>query len=192
MQSPYERFQASEAKRPRPREPDYLRDYCYAVTREEHEPWFKPRDISQLKGWLANIRKDYDTLVDPVRGFVGPPDKREKAENYFNRMIYIEDEIERRLKLLTPKNLKADVSMWRTKTKLLEERAAKRQKLEDADPTSTPRPLPSAPLVPSILGYVPPTREEKGKEQQDAEDERYKWTFNCTETLGEEEEDEQQ
>src|SRR3546814_20340237 len=74
--------------------------------------------------------------------------------------------------------------MWRTKTKLLEERAAKRRKMEadaEAQPTCPP-PIPSAP---SILGYVPPTTEEKGKEtkQQDAEDERYKWSINCTETL---------
>lgn len=189
MQSPYERFQALEAKRSR--EPDYTKDYCYAKTKEEHKPWFKVRDIAQLKGWLANIRKDYDSLVDPVRGYVGPPDKREKAENYFNRMIYIEEEIEERIKIYTPKNPKADASMWRAKTKLLEERAAKRQKLESqADLQSTsPPPRPSTPLIPSILGYVPPTREEKGKEQQDAEDERYKWSFNCTETLGEEEEE---
>src|SRR3546814_20456146 len=61
MQSPYERFQALEAKRAR-EEP---LSYCYARTREEHEPYFKGKDITQLKRWLENIRKNYDKLVDP-------------------------------------------------------------------------------------------------------------------------------
>src|SRR3546814_1381513 len=85
-----------------------------------------------------------------------------------------------------------DAAMWRTKTKLLEERAAKRRKME-ANAEAQPTCPPPIPFAPSILGYVPPTTEEKGKEkkQQDAEDERYKWSFNCTETLGEEEEEQQ-
>src|SRR3546814_13937874 len=104
-------------------------------------------------------------------------------------MIYIEDEIEKRTKLFAPRNQKADAAMWRTKTKLLEERAAKRRKME-ADAEAQPTCPPPIPFAPSILGYVPPTTEEKGKEkkQQDAEDERYKWSFNCTETLGRSEE----
>src|SRR3546814_5958059 len=76
MQSPYERFQALEAKRAR-EEP---LSYCYARTREEHEPYFKGKDITQLKRWLENIRKNYDKLVDPVQGFIGHPDEREKAD----------------------------------------------------------------------------------------------------------------
>src|SRR3546814_9292440 len=97
-------------------------------------------------------------------------------------MIYIEDKIEKRTKLFAPRNPKADAAMWRTKTKLLEERAAKRRKME-ADAEAQPTCPPPIPFAPSILGYVPPTTEEKGKEkkQQDAEDERYKWSFNCTE-----------
>src|SRR3546814_16028203 len=82
-----------------------------------------------LKRWLENIRKNYDKLVDPVQGFIGHPDEREKADAWFNRMIYIEDEIEKRTKLFAPRNPKADAAMWRTKTKLLEERAAKRRKM---------------------------------------------------------------
>src|SRR3546814_7015272 len=78
MQSPYERFQALEAKRAR-EEP---LSYCYARTREEHEPYFKGKDITQLKRWLENIRKNYDKLVDPVQGFIGPPDERERSEEH--------------------------------------------------------------------------------------------------------------
>src|SRR3546814_9502556 len=97
-------------------------------------------------------------------------------------MIYIEDEIEKRTKLFAPRNPKADAAMWRTKTKLFEERAAKRRKME-ADAEAQPTCPPPIPFAPSILGYVPPTTEEKGKEkkQQDAEDERYKWSFNRSE-----------
>src|SRR3546814_10015390 len=91
MQSPYERFQALEAKRAR-EEP---LSYCYARTREEHEPYFKGKDITQLKRWLENIRKNYDKLVDPVQGFIGHPEDREKADAWIHRMIYIEAEIER-------------------------------------------------------------------------------------------------
>src|SRR3546814_13945342 len=82
--------------------------YCYARTREEHEPYFKGKDITQLKRWLENIRKNYDKLVDPVQGFIGHPDEREKADAWFNRMIYIEDEIEKRTKLFAPRNPKPD------------------------------------------------------------------------------------
>src|SRR3546814_4453061 len=143
MQSPYERFQALEAKRAR-EEP---LSYCYARTREEHEPYFKGKDITQLKRWLENIRKNYDKLVDPVQGFIGHPDEREKADAWFNRMIYIEDEIEKRTKLFAPRNPKADAAMWRTKTKLLEERAAKRRKME-ADAEAQPTCPPTMPFAP--------------------------------------------
>src|SRR3546814_16967855 len=74
MQSPYERFQALEAKRAREEPPSY----CYARTREEHEPYFKGKDITQLKRWLENSRKNYDKLVDPVQGINDHPDERKK------------------------------------------------------------------------------------------------------------------
>src|SRR3546814_14744764 len=83
MQSPYERFQALEAKRAR-EEP---LSYCYARTREEHEPYFKGKDITQLKRWLENIHKNYDKLVDPVQGFIGHPDEREKADRSEERRV---------------------------------------------------------------------------------------------------------
>src|SRR3546814_2955083 len=68
----------------------------------------KGKDINQLKRWLENSRKNYDKLVDPVQGFIGHPDEREKADAWFNRMIYIEDEIEKRTKLFAPRNPKAE------------------------------------------------------------------------------------
>src|SRR3546814_5984034 len=91
------------------------------------------------------------------------------SSDLFNRMIYIEDEIEKRTKLFAPRNPKADAPMWRTKTKLLEERAAKRRKME-ADAEAQPTCPPPIPFAPSILGYVPPTTEEKGKEKKQQED----------------------
>src|SRR3546814_14460364 len=130
MQSPYERFQALEAKRAR-EEP---LSYCYARTREEHEPYFKGKDITQLKRWLENIRKNYEKPVDPVQGFIGHPDEREKADAWFTRRIYSEAESEQRTKLFAPRNPKGDAAMWRTRTKLPEERDAQRRKME-ADKT---------------------------------------------------------
>src|SRR3546814_2185438 len=87
----------------------------------------------RISDWSSDVCSsdlNYDKLVDPVQGFIGHPDEREKADAWFNRMIYIEDEIEKRTKLFAPRNPKADAAMWRTKTKLLEERAAKRRSEE--------------------------------------------------------------
>src|SRR3546814_1632384 len=108
----------------------------------------------RISDWSSDVCSsdlNYDKLVDPVQGFIGHPDEREKADAWFNRMIYIEDEIEKRTKLFAPRNPKADAAMWRTKTKLLEERAAKRRKME-ADAEAQPTCPPPIPFAPSILG----------------------------------------
>src|SRR3546814_12565329 len=103
---------------------------------------------------ISDLSSDVCSSDLPVQGFIGHPDEREKADAWFNRMIYIKDEIEKRTKLFAPRNPKADAAMWRTKTKLLEERAAKRRKME-ADAEAQPTCPPPIPFAPSILGSVP-------------------------------------
>ena len=171
--SPYENFVRAETGAKR------TRDYCYASTPAEHKLIFQEKTLIDLKNWRLNCRNMLQTHIDNKEHLSA--DYAEKCSNLSNRIDLLDEEIERREKIWAPTNAKATDSLWQAKLKLMDERASKRQRIEEASTfCTTPRP--------SILGYSP----LKEKEKYAANVLEEKFTFNCTESLGDEEEEDEQ
>ena len=169
--SPYENFIKEEARKRH-------RDYCYATTLEEHLVIFKTKSLLDLKNWRANCRKMLGDHIE--RGDHLLPEYGDKCANLEVRINYIDAEIDRREAVWTPRNPKATDSLWKSKLKVMDERAAKRQKIEEKTDLLPPR----RSFQP--LGYDSEKEKQKYEGLTVLEE---KFSFNCTETLGEEEEE---
>lgn len=172
--SPYQRFVEAESK------PSLKRDYCYATGREQHASIFQSKTLLDLKNWRANCRKMLQSHIDNNEHL--RPEYAEKCSNLASRIELLDEEIDRREAVWTPRNPKAENSLWRAKLKLMDEREAKRQRTEEPPSytSTTPRPQP--------LGYN--AQQEKEKYAANVLEEKF--TFNCPELLSGEEEGETQ
>ena len=173
MNSPYENFVRAESGAKRER------NYCYASGASEHKTIFQNKTLIDLKNWRLNCRKMLQAHIDKKEHLL--PDYAEKCTNLASRVELLDEEIDRRETIWTPRNVPATESLWKAKLALMDEREAKRQRTSLESPTFNPPPRPS------ILGYSP----LKEKEKYEANVLEEKFTFNCPEGLEDEEEDTQ-